>query len=163
MNRFVLAVAALVVAGAAALAVAQLGSDDEDEVPRQPDALTSDQVQARAERWKRDRRPSDETDCDVAAPRAKATRHDAWVEVTYQLETPPRSAACRPYAVVGVLISGAPEEGKWTSISRTRVTDRGGTLILSRGPLRGNSPRRVDVTAVAVSGSSSRVVSIPLD
>ena len=163
MNRFALVVAVLVVAGEAALAMAQLGSDEEDEVPRQPNALTSDQVQARAERWKRERPAHDDPDCDVAAPRARAERHDAWVEVSYQLETLARSSSCRPYAVVGVLISGAPDEGKWTSISRTRVTDRSGTLILSRGPLRGNPPKRVDVTAVAVSGSSSRVVSIPLD
>jgi hypothetical protein len=158
-----LVVAALVVVGAAALAMAQLGSDEEDEVPTQPNAVTSDQVQARAERWKRDRPADDGSDCDVAAPKARAERHAAWVEVTFELESLARSSACRPYAVVGVLISGAPEEGKWTSISRARVTDRSGTVILSRDPLRGNPPKRVDVTAVAVSGSSSRVVSIPLD
>jgi len=164
VNRYALVVVALAVAGAAAFAFASLGSDEADEVPTQPDALTSAQVDARIEQWKRDQRPSGgETECDVNEPKVEVERHDAWVEVDYEFETLPRSQVCRPYAVVGVLISGAPDEGKWTSIARTRVTDRSGTLILRRGPLRGRAPKRADISAIAISGSSSAVVSTPLE
>ena len=136
----------------------------DDEVPKQANALTSDQVEARIERWKRDRRASGgEDDCDVPKPEVEVARHDAWVEVSYEFGTLPRSPACRPYAVVGVLISGAPDEGKWTSIARTRVTDRSGTLILSRRPLRGRPPKRADVSALTLSGASSAVVSTDVD
>ena len=166
--RISLAVAALAVAAAAAFAFdwgpwEDSSADGEGEVPRQPHALTSEQVEARIARWKRDRRPPDETDCDVPKPKAEVDRHDAWIEVSYEFESLPRSPACRPYAVVGVLISGAPEEGKWTSIARTRVTDRSGTLILSRRPLRGRPPKRVDISALALSGQSSPVVSTAVD
>lgn len=155
-------VVALAVAGAAAFSFDQLG-DEGGKVPRQPNALTSNQVQARTERWKRDRRPPyDETDCDIASPQVEVARHDAWIEVSYEFETLPRSPMCRPYAVVGVLISGAPEEGRLTSISRARVTDRNGTVILSLRPLRGRPPKRADISALAISGSSSAVVSVRL-
>jgi hypothetical protein len=166
--RISLAVAVLAVAAAAAFAF-DLGpwedssAEGEGEVPRQPHALTSKQVDARIARWKQDRRSPGETDCEVPEPKVEVDRHDAWIEVGYEFESLPRSSACRPYAVVGVLISGAPDEGKWTSISRTRVTGRGGTVILSRRPLRGRPPKRVDISALALSGSSSPVVSTALD
>ena len=153
----------LAVGGAVAFTFDDLGEDD-DQVPAQRSALTSAQVEARIEQWKRDQRPSGgETECDVTEPKVEVERHDAWVEVGYKFETLPRSQACRPYAVVGVLLSGAPDEGKWTSIARTRITDRSGTLILRRGPLRGRPPKRADISAVAISGASSAVVSTPLD
>ena len=162
--RISLAVAALALAGAAAFAFDLLGSDEEEKVPKQPDALTSDQVEARAQLWRRDQGGAGvDTDCDVPKPKVELTRHDTWTTVGYELATRPRSPACRPYAVVGVLISGAPEEGRLTSIARTRVTGRSGTLILSHRPLRGHPPKRADVSALAVSGSSSPVVSVPLD
>ena len=167
--RISLAVAALLVAGAAAAFAFDWGpwddssGDGEGEVPAQVNSITSDQVQTRQQRWRQDRRPPfEEAQCEVPRPKVEATRHDAWVEVTYTFETLPRSRACRPDVVVGVLISGAPEEGRLVSLSRTVVKGRTGTLVLSRRPLRGRPPKRADISGLAISGTSSAVVSVPV-
>jgi hypothetical protein len=155
------------------------------EVPAQANALTAEDLRAASEQWELGRRgprdPRDLVGCKLfradprpnglaterrvavpPKPKVDVVRRSSWIEVSYEFTSLPPGQACLPYAVGGVVSSGGPVETRLVTEAFARVTGATGTLIVPLRLLHGERPERVEVTATAVTGFGSDVVSVPV-